>query len=112
MQNSIKNLKKSELLFMVHPKGRLRATIYESVATVHLILLCFFGGAIRWAVSAEKRWPLAIVPWFIQSLFGSSQLFCYPIRKIYVMQKLLKRVDKTHFKSWSDLYFKKLVPNN
>ena len=36
-------------------KGRLRATIFESAETVHLILLCYFGDAVRWAVSAEKQ---------------------------------------------------------
>ena len=36
-------------------KGRLRATIFESAETVHLIMLCYFGDAIRWTVSAEKK---------------------------------------------------------
>ena len=31
-----------------------QATIFESDGTMHLILLCYFGDAIRWAVSAEK----------------------------------------------------------
>ena len=35
-------------------KGRLRATIFESAETVDLMLLCYFGDAIRWAVLAEK----------------------------------------------------------
>ena len=32
-----------------------QATIFESDGTMHLILLCYFGDAIRWAVSAEKK---------------------------------------------------------
>ena len=36
-------------------KGRLRATIFESDETEHLILLCYFGKAVRCAVSAENK---------------------------------------------------------
>ena len=37
-----------------------QATIFESDGTMHLILLCYFGDAIRWAVSAEKNLILYI----------------------------------------------------
>ena len=40
---------------IIKNKGRLRTTIFESAETVHLILLCYFGAAVRWAVSAEKK---------------------------------------------------------
>ena len=36
-------------------KGRFRATIFESAETVYLILLCYFGVAIRRFVPAEKK---------------------------------------------------------
>ena len=45
------------------PKGCLWATIFESAETAHLILLCYFGDAIGWVVSAEKRLSLEIAPW-------------------------------------------------
>ena len=38
--------------FLFFDKGTLRSTIFESA---HLILLCYFGDIIRWAVSAEKN---------------------------------------------------------
>ena len=47
---------------LMETKGRLRGTIFESAAKVHLTFLCYFGDAVRLNVSAEKRWPLAIVP--------------------------------------------------
>ena len=33
-------------------QGKLK---FESAKTVHLILLCYFGDGIRWAVSAVKK---------------------------------------------------------
>ena len=36
-------------------KGRYRATIFESAETVHLILLCYFGVAIRKFVPAKIK---------------------------------------------------------
>ena len=44
-------------------KGRLLATIFESAETVHLILLCYFGDSLRWAVSAEKKMVARNHPW-------------------------------------------------
>ena len=43
------------LIYNAFVKGRLRATIFESAETAHLILLCYFGDAIGWAMSAEKK---------------------------------------------------------
>ena len=42
-------------------KGQLRATICKSVETVHLILLCYFGFAIRCAESAESLQILSMI---------------------------------------------------
>ena len=36
-------------------KGRLRGTIYKSAETVHLIMLCYQGDAIRCALSADLK---------------------------------------------------------
>ena len=36
-------------------KGRLRVAIFESAETVHLILLCLLGDALRCAVSADLK---------------------------------------------------------
>ena len=36
-------------------KGRLRAIIFKSAETVHLILMCYLGDAIRCAVSADLK---------------------------------------------------------
>ena len=47
---------------IIYCKGRLRATIFKSAETAHLVLLCYFGDAIGWAVSAEKK-MVAIGPW-------------------------------------------------
>ena len=38
-----------------YPFYFLWATIFESAGTVHLMLLCYFGDAIRWAVSTLNR---------------------------------------------------------
>ena len=39
----------------IQSKGRLRATIFKSAEAVHLILLCYLGDAIRWAVTADFK---------------------------------------------------------
>ena len=41
--------------FIDFSKGRLRAAIFESAETLHLILLCYLGDAIRSAVSADSK---------------------------------------------------------
>ena len=48
--------------YLYNTKGQLRATIFKSPETIYLILLCYFGDAIRCALSAEKI--LAITPLF------------------------------------------------
>ena len=54
----LNNFQSSDCL--VWPKGSFRATIFESAETVYLMLLCYFGDAVRRAESAEKRWSLGM----------------------------------------------------
>ena len=42
-------------LKLLRSKGPLRATIFKSAETVHLISLCYLGDAIRYAVSADSK---------------------------------------------------------
>ena len=48
-------MNESKVLNTTEGKGKLRAAIFTSAKTVHLILLCYLGNAIRSAVSVDLR---------------------------------------------------------
>ena len=56
-------------------EGRLRATIFRSAGTVHLILLCYLGDAIRFVVSAGLKAPWEESFGFLSSFFIKLEQF-------------------------------------
>ena len=63
-------------------EGLLRATMFKLAETVHLILLCYLGEAIRYAVSAENKMIACKCPLFT----GNSE-------KLKTMHKFFRQMS-------------------
>ena len=82
----LKKVGRERTRYFIWTKGRLRGNIFKSAKTVHLILPCYFGDAIRYAVSVDVR---------SQSPLESNRIILYgPVlhfikkNSVYVLQTI------------------------
>ena len=74
---------------MVFVNGRLRAPIFFSADTAHLITSPKQHNSIRLTVSADQRWSLESVPWFFY-----TQPFYYTKLQQFILGTLLLSLQK------------------
>ena len=81
----------AEMYCILH-KGPLWATIFKSADTVHLILLCFLGDAIRCAMSADLKMVARNRPLILQmflTCWFTLYLFRLPLCCFFITKDFL-----------------------